>query len=86
MREGILVQSSNRGRYAIGDPDTGPDLTTGNTLEVLIGGRWIPGSVAHAPVYAIAALPHQKVSGYFFVTRTGETCGFCAGMRVRTRE
>ena len=86
MREGLLVPSSNRGRYAIGNPEIGPDLTAGDTCEVLFGGRWIPGSVEHAPVYSIGALPHQKVNGYFFVARTGETCGICTGMRVRIRE
>ncbi|HZU01579.1 MAG TPA: DUF5348 domain-containing protein [Ktedonobacteraceae bacterium] len=83
MIEGPLVLSSNRGRYAIGDPATGPDLTSGDRCEILLGGHWIPGSVEVAYVYSIEELPHQQVKGYFFIASDGGRCGLCTGMRVR---
>jgi len=35
MREGMLVQAANRGRYAIDDPND--DLTSGERLSVYLG-------------------------------------------------
>jgi len=33
-----LVLSTNRGRYALDDPISGPDVTSGQPLAVLLGG------------------------------------------------
>jgi uncharacterized protein DUF5348 len=43
-----LVPSTNAGRYALDDPVSGPDVTSGQSLAVLLGGYWIEGRVEHA--------------------------------------
>ena len=43
-----LVTSSNRGRYALDDPETGHDLTSGESIAILLGGQWIPGHIEHS--------------------------------------
>jgi hypothetical protein len=42
-----LVPSTNRGRYALDDPE-GQDITGGDRIIVWLGGQWIEGSVEHA--------------------------------------
>jgi hypothetical protein len=84
ITEGILVVSSNPGRYAINEP-SGRDLTSGNVCQILLGGHWIAGSIEGGAVYSIEALPHQEVKGYYFTADNGERCGLCTGMQVRIR-
>ena len=82
MTEGTLVVSSHSGRYAIDDPEDGQDLTSGQPVEICLGGLWISGSIEHAGrLYAIESLQPQR--GYYFAADRGEICGLCAGMRVR---
>ncbi len=87
-----LVPSTNRGRYACDDPDGG-DVTTGQHLAILLGGRWTPGRVEHsnypshqypdAPgCYALTGVEGVKI-GYYFVAKGGVVCGLCTGMLVR---
>lgn len=51
MIEGRLVPSTNSGRYAIGDADSGPDLSSGVVIDVRIGGCWVRGRVEHSMDY-----------------------------------
>lgn len=44
----ILVASSNRGRYALDDPEHGHDLTAGEPVEVRLGGTFIRGRVEYS--------------------------------------
>ena len=86
MTEGTLVVSSNRGRYALDDPDKGAELTSGKACEILLGGHWIAGSVEHAGnLYHISGRggPGQVYEGFYFVADDGGVCGLCIGMRVR---
>jgi Domain of unknown function (DUF5348) len=46
-----LVPSTNRGRYALDDPDYGSDLTSGEVLAILLNGHWIEGSIGHSTMY-----------------------------------
>ena len=49
-----LVTSTNRGRYALDDPQTGHEITSDEVLSVLLGGQWIEGSVEHgSELYAV---------------------------------
>lgn len=66
-----LVTSSNRGRWSLDSAD-GHDVTSGERLEVYLGGKWIKGSVEHA-----------GTSGYVFYSDEGGSCALCAGMKVR---
>ncbi len=88
-----LVLSTTRGRYALDNAQYGHDITSGEYIEVLLGGKWIPGHVEHAKLtskstvaqaglYAIQELG-QPFAGYFFIADDGNVCGLCAGMRVR---
>lgn len=86
IREGLLVLSSNSGRYALGDAEEGMDLTGGTVCEIFFGprGEWIKGSVEHASgIYAEEGLP-QGHSGYYFIGPAG-IVGLVVGMRVRVR-
>ena len=87
-----LVPSANRGRYPLDDPDGG-DLTTGQHLAILVGGRWIEGRVEHsnypthkypdvAGCYTLTGVDGVKI-GYYFVAKGGNVCGLCTGMLVR---
>lgn len=71
--EGRLVTSIHRGRYALAldDPEQGPEIASGASLAILLGGQWIEGRVEHGG------------SGYFFQARDGGICGLCPGMQVR---
>src|SRR5713226_5743713 len=35
-----LVPSTNGGRYALDDGATGADMSSGQSLDILVGGRW----------------------------------------------
>lgn len=88
----LLVASSNSGRFALGDPD-GRDLTSGDHIEIFLGGHYIPGRVEHTgnliPIErtlgeAMNQSPQQYLKGYHFISDlTGNICGLCVGMRVR---
>ena len=43
-----LVPSTSHGRYALDDPVTGQDVTSGDVLLILLSGHWTQGSVEHA--------------------------------------
>jgi len=80
-----LVASSTKGRYALDDPETGHDLTSGEPLAILLGGQWIEGHIEHGRQrYASAQLVSQRIlPGYYFIARDGAICGLCVGMHVR---
>jgi Domain of unknown function (DUF5348) len=80
-----LVASSNRGRYALDDPETGHDVTSGEAIAILLGGKWIEGHIEHGRErYASAHLIVQRVlPGYYFIASDGAVCGLCTGMHVR---
>jgi Domain of unknown function (DUF5348) len=79
-----LVPSISHGRYALDDPVTGQDITSGDVLQVLLGGQWIKGSVEHAGrLYALEHTTHPVSSGYYFLANNGGVCSLCAGMKVR---
>lgn len=81
-----LVPSTRRGRYALDDPLHGQDLTSGQSLALLLGGRWIDGSIEHASgLYASEHTTRPVSSGYYFLASDGTVCGLCAGMKVRGR-
>lgn len=80
--EGTLVVSSNRGRYALNHPG-GRDLTSGDALEIQLGGHWIAGHAEHCgQSYAWGYMPIPQ-AGYVFYAEDGSTCGLCVGMKVR---
>lgn len=88
-----LVPSTNRGRYALDDPETGHDLTTGEPLAIWLGGHWVEGHIEHSN-HPTAKYPdadglilslHGPQIGYYFVAADGSVCGLCVGMRVRRR-
>src|SRR5690348_793664 len=75
--------SSNRGRYALDDAIYGRDLSSGRAIESLLGGRWIAGRVESALDICTSLAGKMFGSYYFIAGETGETCGLCAGMKVR---
>lgn len=78
-----LVASSNRGRYALDDPQAGQDITSGDALAILLAGKWIEGSVERTGnIYADEHGARPVTGGYYFVARGGGICGLCAGMKV----
>ncbi len=86
IREGLLVLSSNSGRYAIADASEGMDLTSGTICEIFFGprGEWIRGSVEHeSGIYAEEGNPRGH-GGYYFIG-PGGIVGLCTGMKVRVR-
>ena len=86
-----LVASRNPGRYALDEQD-GSDVTTGQPLAILLGGRWIEGRVEHsnyshtyseaAGCYAPTGMAQVRI-GYYFVAKGGLVCGLCTGIQVR---
>lgn len=58
-----LVPSSNRGRYAPRDPETGHDLTSGEPIAILLGGKWTPGHIEQSGHYGGAGCYHIADSG-----------------------
>ena len=81
-----LVPSTSRGRYALDDPLHGQDLTSGQSLALLLGGCWIDGSIEHASgLYAIEKALQSVSSGYYFLASDGNVCGLCTGMKVRKK-
>jgi Domain of unknown function (DUF5348) len=81
-----LVASSTKGRYALDDPETGHDLTSGEPIAIRLGGQWIEGHIEHSRQrYASAHLISQHIlPGYYFIASSdGAVCGLCTGMQVR---
>src|SRR5712691_4579353 len=58
-----LVPSSNRGRYALDDPESGHDLTSGEPIAILLGGQWTPGHIEHSGHYGGPGCYHIADSG-----------------------
>ena len=71
--EGRLVASVNPGRFAVDDAVSGPDLTSGRAVKLLIGGEWVAGRIEYASCYG----------GYYFIASDGGVYALCAGMRVK---
>lgn len=82
MREGTLVASSNRGRYALNTPG-GLDITSGRVCEIWLCGQWIRGAVEHAGLLYADEVTGRTERGYYFIGRNGGICGLCAGVRLR---
>jgi hypothetical protein len=81
-----LVPSTSRGRYGLDGPVSGPDITSGQPLTLLLGEHWIDGSIEHASgLYATQQASQPVSSGYYFLASDGNMCGLCAGMKVRCR-
>ena len=80
-----LVVSSTKGRYALDDSEEGHDLTSGEGITILLGGRWVEGHIEHSRQrYASAHMvPQHLLPGYYFIARDGTICGLCVGMQVR---
>jgi hypothetical protein len=87
-----LVASRHPGRSALDEQDGG-DLTTGQPLAMLLGGRWTRGRVEHSAYpsqtypdavgcYALTGMAQVRI-GYYFVATGGLVCGLCTGMQVR---
>ena len=48
----VLTWSSNRGRYALDDPDHGHDLTSGEPVSIeVLNGVWVDGAIEHSGGY-----------------------------------
>jgi Domain of unknown function (DUF5348) len=77
-----LVPSTNRGRYALDDPE-GQDITGGDSMAVWLGGQWIEGRVEHTGKLYASESSRRAERGYYFIARTGGVCGLCTGMKVR---
>lgn len=78
-----LVISTSRGRYALDDAQSGPNLNSGDCIAILLNSTWLPGHVEHGRLYASSDEPQTAQPGYFFVANRGQVCGLCAGMKVR---
>jgi Domain of unknown function (DUF5348) len=78
-----LVPSTNRGDSALDDPETGHDLTSGESLALLLGGQWIPGRVEHGSSLYASEWSDQLEKGYYFIDSNGQRWGLCTGMKVR---
>jgi hypothetical protein len=79
-----LVISSNGGRYALDNPE-GPDISSGNSLAIMIGGQWIEGRVEYSRKRYTneQSSEPRAIQGYYFISDDGGICGLCAGMEVR---
>ncbi len=92
----MLVPSTNRGRFALDNPEYGRDLTSGDRVSLLVSGTWFQGTIEHSrvvfrPGYCSHGLYTSQdigkalsvVSGYYFIADDGSVCGLCTGMKVR---
>jgi hypothetical protein len=89
--EHTLVASSNSGRYALDDPE-GQDITSGITLAIDLGGKWVAGRVEYRhEMYVNMGMQYpgepprspRVIDGYYFIADNGGVCGLCIGMKVR---
>ncbi|GHO83553.1 hypothetical protein [Dictyobacter formicarum] len=73
MSEGILFASTNPGCYALGSA-IGPDVVSGQALEILLGGHWVAGRVRHSrnPI-AVPDLGTQHVGTYNTAAEVADT-------------
>lgn len=92
MTEGTLVASSTQGRYCLGEPEFGREITAGQPLAIMLNEQWIEGSVEYAhEMYTnmgmqyLGELPRlpRVLDGYYFIGKDGGICGLCVGMKVR---
>lgn len=85
IEEGKLEASPHtRGRYAVRvDDDYAPELSSGQSLMVKLGGQWVAGRVEHGARYASEIANSRTVRGYYFIADDGSVCGLCVGMTVR---
>jgi len=65
------IYPDGQGHFALGSPD-GRTLQQGETVEIALGGLWIPGVIMW-----------NHGSDYFTALADGAVCGLCAGMQVR---
>jgi Domain of unknown function (DUF5348) len=87
MKEGKLVHSTNSGRYAIDDPQTGDEIGKGQICDIFLGGIWIKGRIEHSGnIYASEGTAQQAYSGYYFSADNGGICGLCTNMKIRIPE
>lgn len=66
------IYPTGTGAFACGSPD-GRELRDGQGLEVLLGGRWIPGFIEE----------HARLPFRFIALDDQSACGLCAGMHIR---
>lgn len=79
-----LVPSRTSDRFALDDPRSGRDLTSGDALALLLDGQWIEGNIVHAAnLYTIEQAPQPVSSGYYFIDNGGNMHALCPGMNVR---
>jgi Domain of unknown function (DUF5348) len=79
-----LVPARKSDRYALDDPQYGCNVTSGDSLALLLNGQWREGSIVHAAnLYTIEQAPQRVYSGYYFVDDGGNMHGLCTGMKVR---
>lgn len=96
MEGALFLSSRTRGRYAVGDSD-GPELSSGQGIELYIAHQWIPGRVEYSPdpLYvtlgpqtlgevAQMAMRPKAIGGYYVEIADGGIIGLCVGMFVRT--
>jgi hypothetical protein len=89
--EHILTASTNRGKFALDDPEMGEDITAGCRLEIWLAGQWISGTVRHmvecypgqSQVGLFEPAEGPAIHGYYFEANGGGICGLCVGQRVR---
>ena len=55
-----LVPSTNAGRYALDDPVSGPDVTSGQPLAVLLGGYWVDVKPTEIGYWAMVVPPGTR--------------------------
>lgn len=85
---GAVLPSVNPGHYAIRAID-GPELVSGQKVEVLLGSRWIQGVVRYSSAdtdgrIVGTELPNAPViNNHYIRLITGEAVGVCTGMRLR---
>lgn len=92
----LFASSNTRGRFAL-DSEDGPELTSGQALDIYLNGKWIPGRVEHMtacyPGQSLTRLfqPDSElgprvIHGYYFIAPNDlGIVGLCIGMKVRLK-
>lgn len=80
----ILVLSTNKGRYALDDPDHGQEVTSGSSIAILLHGQWIEGKVKHAEFLHAGEynIKERVLVGYYFIASDGNVYDLCSGMKI----